>query len=124
MEQYVDGFLIPLPKDKLAEYQQMANLAGEVWMSHGALAYYECLGDDLQGEGTVSFLQSAQSGPDETVVMAWIVYPSRAERERINAAVMADPRMAPMMQPDQPAPFDCKRMAYGGFRTLVALERK
>lgn len=120
MDKYVDGFLIPLPADKLEQYREMATLAGTVWKEHGALEYYECIGDALEVEGTVSFEQAAAAAPGETVIFAWIVYASREERDRINAAVMADPRMQPMMSAEAP-PFDCKRMAYGGFRTLVTL---
>jgi uncharacterized protein YbaA (DUF1428 family) len=118
MEKYVDGFLLPLPKGKIEAYRATAELAGRVWKEHGALDYWECLGDDLDIKDMVSFRQAAGAGPDDTVVFSWIVYPSRAERDRINAAVMADPRMQPLMNTDNP-PFDCKRMAYGGFTPLV-----
>lgn len=117
MEKYVDGFLIPIARDRLDQYKAMAEQAGAVWKEHGALEYYECVGDDLEKEGMASFLQSAGCGPEETVIFSWIVYPSREERDRINAAVMADPRIA-SLPPEMP--FDCKRMAYGGFTTIVA----
>lgn len=119
---YVDGFLIPVPKDKLDQYIEMAELAGKVWLEHGALQYYECIGDDLAIEGMVPFTRSAAAGEAEAVIFSWIVYESRAHRDRVNAAVMADPRMKPMMNPEAP-PFDCKRMAYGGFRTLITLDK-
>lgn len=120
MEKYVDGFLIPLPADKLEQYRGMATLAGTVWMEHGALEYFECIGDELHAEGMVSFEQAAAAAPGEKVIFSWIVYESREHRDRVNAAVMADPRMQSMMSAEA-QPFDCKRMAYGGFRTLVTL---
>lgn len=121
MDKYVDGFLMPLPKDHIDRYRETAELAGHIWKEHGALAYWECIGDDLDVKDIVPFRQAAGAGPDETVVFSWIVFPSRAERDRINAAVLADPRMEPLMKPQTPLPFDCKRMAYGGFQTLVVL---
>jgi uncharacterized protein YbaA (DUF1428 family) len=121
MEKYVDGFLIPLPKDKVDEYLRMAERAGAIWKEHGALEYWECIGDDLDVQNFVSFKSAARAEENETVIFSWIVYESRAHRDQVNAAVMADPRMAEMMKPDFPAPFDCKRMAYGGFRKIVEL---
>lgn len=118
MDQYVDGFLLSVPNDKLDTYQQMATKAGAIWKEHGALAYCECTGDDLDIEGMVSFKTSAAAREGETVVFAWIVYASRAERDRINAAVMADPRLKEQCVEGV---FDFKRMAYGGFKTLVNL---
>lgn len=118
MERYVDGFLIPVAADRIDRYCEIANIAATVWMDHGALEYYECVGDDLDNEGTVSFERSAAATAGEKVIFAWIVYESRAHRDKVNAAVMADPRMQPLMSPDG-ATFDCARMAYGGFRTLV-----
>ena len=119
MSYYVDGFVLPVPKDKIEEYRKMAETAAEVWMDHGALAYRECVGDDLVPSFGLPFTKLANTNPDETVVFAWIMYPSREDRDRINASVMADPRL----QCD-PAnmPFDCQRMAYGGFKTLVSAE--
>ena len=119
MERYVDGFLIPLPKDKLEEYKAMAEKAGKVWKEHGALEYIECIGDDLDQTEMVSFKQSAGASDGETVAFSWIVYESREHRDTVNAAVMNDPRMKEMME--AATPFDCKRMAYGGFKTLVKL---
>jgi len=115
---YVDGFLLPLPKDKLDEYQKIAHRAGEIWMEHGAIAYWETVGDDLVNEGVTSFSESATCKDGEIPVFAWIIYPSREERDRINALVMADPRMDTMMDKDDPI-FDFKRMAYGGFKAIV-----
>ena len=122
MTHYIDGFLLPISPDKIPEYQKIANRAGAVWMEHGALAYWECVGDDLNIEGMVSFKQSAGCKENETVVIAWIVYPSREERDRINAAVMADPRLNDMMDKENP-PFDFTRMAYGGFKDIVRYQR-
>lgn len=120
MAKYVDGFLIPLPSDKLDEYKKIAEKAGEIWKEHGALDYCECIGDDLEIQDMVSFKSSANAGTNESVVFSWITYESREHRDAVNAAVMADPRMADMMKADA-NPFDCKRMAYGGFRMLVEM---
>jgi uncharacterized protein YbaA (DUF1428 family) len=119
MSQYVDGFVIPLRKDKIEAYKKLALIANEVWLEHGALDYRECIGDDLDTEQCTSFKTIAGCGPDETVVFAWITYPSREQRDAINAAVMKDPRLACSMEDPSSMPFDCKRMAYGGFTTLV-----
>lgn len=118
MTHYVDGFLLPIAPEHIAEYQKMADLAGSVWKEHGALAYWECVGDDLHIADMVSFKKSADCKENETVVLAWIVYPSREERDRINKAVMADPRLQTSCNAEN-SPFDYKRMAYGGFTELV-----
>lgn len=121
MSTYIDGFVIPLPKDKIEEYRLIAEKAGAIWREHGALDYYECIGDDLENleaKDMVSFPQLANTGPDETVVFSWIVYASREHRDEVNAKVMADPRLHEMMEGSE-HPFDCKRMAYGGFKMLV-----
>lgn len=120
MERYVDGFLLPLAKDKIEEYKAMAEKAGKVWMEHGALEYIECIGDDLDQAEMVSFRESAGASEGETVVLSWIVYESREHRDKVNAAVMNDPRVKEMMEAGA-TPFDCKRMAYGGFKMLVKL---
>lgn len=120
MNRYVDGFVIPIPKSKIDEYRKIAEFAGKIWKEHGALDYWECLGDDLEAKEMVSFPQLANLGADETVVFSWIVYESREQRDEVNAKVMADPRIKEMCDPDDP-PFDCKRMAYGGFKALVHL---
>ena len=121
MTHYVDGFLVPLPLEKLTEYQQMASKAGAVWKEHGAIAYWECVGDDLDIPEMASFRKAAGCKDNETVVIAWIIFASREERDRINALVMADPRLADMCDKDNP-PFDFKRMAYGGFKSIVRYE--
>jgi uncharacterized protein YbaA (DUF1428 family) len=118
MNTYVDGFLIPLPKDKVDEYVVMAKAASEIWKEYGALEYYECLGDDLDAENMVSFRKAAGASDEETVVLSWIVYRSKEDRDRVNALVMEDTRIKEMMEKG-PAPFDCSRMVFGGFKTLI-----
>ncbi len=118
MARYVDGFLIPVPKKNLVAYRRMSRKAGKVWREHGALEYRECAGDDLKVKGVVPFPRLVKCKPGETVVFAWIVYKSRAHRDRVNARVMKDPRVAKMME-GQSMPFDVKRMSFGGFKVLV-----
>lgn len=120
MGKYVDGFVLPIPKDNVEEYRKIAEKAGEIWKEHGALEYYECLGDDLETEDMVSFRKTAGATEEETVVFSWITYESREHRDKVNAAVMNDPRLKEMMESGF-QPFDYTRMAYGGFRTLVKL---
>ena len=115
---YADGFVIPLPKKNLAAYRKMAQKAGKIWREHGALDYRECVGDDLNVKWGVRCPRMAKAKPGETVVFSWIVFKSRADRDRVNAKVMKDPRMNSMMD-QKKMPFDVKRMAYGGFKVLV-----
>lgn len=117
---YVDGFVVPVPKSKVADYRRMARKAGKVWKDHGALAYVECLGDDVSVGKVTSFPRSVKLKSDEVVVFAYIVYRSRKDRDRINKAVMADKRLTSMMDPKK-MPFDSKRMFWGGFRPFVEL---
>ena len=117
---YVDGYVVPVPKKNVAAYQRMAQKAGKVWRDHGALEYIECIADDVKPGKLTSFPQSVKLKPGETVVFAYIVYKSRAHRDRVNAKVMKDPRLASMMDP-KALPFDGKRMFWGGFKTLVDL---
>jgi len=117
---YVDGFVLPVPKKNLAAYRTMSRKAGKIWMEFGALAYVECVGDDVKPGKLTSFPQSVKLKPDETVVFSWIVYKSRADRNRINKKVMSDPRLASMMDPKS-LPFDGKRMIFGGFKGLVEM---
>ena len=117
---YVDGFVVPVPKRKIAEYRRMALKAGKVWREHGALEYRECVADDVPVGKRTSFPRSVKLKPGETVVLSWVVYKSRAHRDRVNAKVMKDPRLAGMMPPN-PVPFDMKRMFFGGFTTFVRL---
>jgi uncharacterized protein YbaA (DUF1428 family) len=117
---YVDGFVVPVPKKNLVAYRRMAQKAGKIWKEHGALEYIECIADDVKPGKLTSFPQSVKLKPDETVVFSWIIYKSRAQRDRINKKVMADPRLTSMMDP-KAMPFDAKRMFFGGFKTLVEL---
>ncbi|MFY9200964.1 MAG: DUF1428 domain-containing protein [Methanosarcina flavescens] len=119
MEKYVDGFLIPIAKGRVNEYREMAQRGGEIWKELGALEYYECIGDDLDVEDMVSFKKAANTSEDETVIFSWIVFESKEHRDRVNAAVMNDPRIKEMMESGAEPPFDYRRMAYGGFKTLV-----
>lgn len=115
---YVDGYVVPVPRKNVAAYRRMARKAGKVWRDHGALEYIECVADDVKPGKHTSFPQSVKLKPGETVVFAYIVYKSRAHRDRVNAKVMKDPRLANMMDP-KAMPFDGKRMFWGGFKTLV-----
>ncbi len=119
MARYVDGFVIPIPKRNLGAYRRIALLASKVWMDHGALQYVECAGDDLKVKCGVPFPKLAKAKPGDTVVFAWIVYKSRAHRDRVNAKVMKDKRLVTAMENVKAMPFDTKRFSYGGFKTLV-----
>ncbi|HSI61727.1 MAG TPA: DUF1428 domain-containing protein [Candidatus Saccharimonadia bacterium] len=122
MASYIDGFVIPVPKKKVDEYVKIARKASKVWKDHGALEYWECVGDDLAIEGmTSSFHKIAKAKPDETVIFSWIRFKSRKHRDQVNAKVMKDPRLTPYMKPDA-MPFDMKRMTYGGFKSLVSVQ--
>jgi uncharacterized protein YbaA (DUF1428 family) len=118
--QYVDGFIVPVPKKKLAAYSALARKAAKIWREYGALDYRECIAEDVKVGKLTSFPRSVKQKPGETVVFSWIVYKSRAHRDRVNAKVMKDPRLADMMDA-KAMPFDGKRMIYGGFETLVKL---
>jgi uncharacterized protein YbaA (DUF1428 family) len=115
---YVDGFVLPVPQKNVDAYRRMARKAGKIWREHGALEYRECVGDDLDVKMAMSFTKGIKLKPGETVVFAWIVYKSRAHRDRVNAKVMQDPRLGGSMDP-KTMPFDFKRMIYGGFKVLV-----
>lgn len=115
---YVDGFVLPVPTQNLAAYRRMARKASKVWREHGALQYIECIADDVKPGKLTSFPQSVKLKPDETVIFAWIVYKSRKDRDRVNKLVMADPRLADMMDP-KALPFDGKRMFWGGFKVMI-----
>ncbi len=117
MGNYVDGFVVPVPKAKLEAYRRMAEDAGKVWREYGALAFTECVADDVKPGEVTSFPQSVKLEADETVIFAWIVYELREHRDRVNERVMKDPRMANM--DPKTMPFDGKRMIYGGFKVLV-----
>ena len=115
---YIYGFVVPVPKRKLDAYRQMARKAGKVWMDHGALAYHECVADDVKQGKRTSFPRSVKLKAGETVMFSYIVYKSRIQRDRINAKVMKDPRLKSMMDL-KALPFDAKRMFWGGFKVLV-----
>jgi uncharacterized protein YbaA (DUF1428 family) len=116
---YVDGFVVPVPKKSVSAYRAMARKAGKVWREYGALEFRECLADDVKVGKWTSFPRSVKLKSGETVVSSWILYKSRAHRDRVLAKVMKDPRLAKMMSA-KPMPFDAKRMIYGGFKVLVA----
>ena len=115
---YVDGYVLPVPTKNLKAYRRMAQKAGKIWREHGALEYRECAGDDLNVAWGVPFPRQIRLKEGETVVFAYIVFKSRAHRDRINAKVMKDPRLANSMD-EKSMPFDVKRMVYGGFKVLV-----
>jgi uncharacterized protein YbaA (DUF1428 family) len=115
---YVDGFVIPVPKRKLAAYLRMARKGAKIWRDHGALEYVECVADDVKKGKVTSFPQAVKLKPGEVVVFSYIIYKSRKQRDRIMAKVMTDPRMAKYMDPKN-MPFDGKRLIWGGFRTIV-----
>jgi uncharacterized protein YbaA (DUF1428 family) len=115
--QYVDGFVLPVPKKNLPAYRRMAKTAAKVWREHGAVEFRECVGDDLGVKIGVPFPRAMKVKRGETVFFSWIVFKSRAHRDRVNAKVMKDPRIA-RLDP-KAMPFDCKRMTYGGFKTIV-----
>jgi len=120
MARYIDGFVVPVPADQLDAYRRISRKAGKIWREHGALEYIECVADDVKPGKSTSFPQSVKLKDGEVVVFSWIAYTSRKERDRINAKVMSDPRLADMMDP-KAMPFDTKRMFFGGFKTLVEL---
>lgn len=115
---YVDGFVLAVPKQKIAAYKALAETAGDVWKEHGALSYVECIGDDVPYGTLTSFPRAVQASEDEVVIFSWITYASRAERDAVMAKVMADPRIKASMTD---MPFDGKRMIFGGFETLMEL---
>ncbi|MBM3543324.1 MAG: DUF1428 domain-containing protein [Alphaproteobacteria bacterium] len=117
---YVDGFIVPVPKKKIPAYRNLARKAGRIWKEYGALEFKECVADDVKVGKWTSFPRSVKRKPNETVVFSYIVYKSRRDRDRINAKIMKDPRLAKMMAGKE-MPFDGKRMIYGGFKTIVDL---
>lgn len=116
MSKYVDGFIVPVPLEKLEEYRRLAQLAATVWRDHGALEYYEWVADDVKPGEVTSFPQSVNLQPGETVIISHIIYRSREHRDQVNELVMKDPRM--QCDPNT-APFDAKRMVFGGFNLFV-----
>jgi uncharacterized protein YbaA (DUF1428 family) len=117
---YVDGYVVPVPKKKLQDYRRMARKAGKIWREHGALQVRECAADDVKPGKTTSFPQSVKLKPGETVIFSYIVFKTKGDRDRINAKVMKDKRLASMMDP-KAMPFDAKRMFWGGFKSIVDL---
>jgi uncharacterized protein YbaA (DUF1428 family) len=113
---YVDGFVVPVPKKNVDAYRRLSRKCGKIWMEYGATGYVECLADDVKPGKVTSFPQSVKLKPTETVIFSWITYKSRADRDRVNAKVMKDPRIAAL---GKETPFDGKRMIYGGFKTIV-----
>jgi uncharacterized protein YbaA (DUF1428 family) len=118
MGHYVDGYLLPVPKKNMAAYKAMAQKAAKIWREHGALDYRECVGEDIEVKMCLPFTKVLKMKPGETVVFSWVMFKSRAHRDKVNAKVMSDPRLAAMCDPKK-MPFDCARMAMGGFDTLV-----
>jgi uncharacterized protein YbaA (DUF1428 family) len=118
---YVDGFVVPVPKKNLKKYLAMAKKAGRVWKDHGALDYCEAVADDVKPGKSTSFPQSVKLKKNETVIFSYVVYKSRAHRDRVMKKVMSDPRLADMMNNPKAMPFDGKRMFWGGFKTAISL---
>ena len=120
MAKYVDGFVLPVPKKSIDAYREMARRSGKIWREHGALAFTECVADDVKPGKWTSFPQSVKLKAGEVVWFSWIVFKSRKDRDRVNAKVMKDPRLAGMMN-GKDMPFDAKLMIYGGFKAMVDL---
>ena len=118
---YVDGFIVPVPKNKLKDYARLATIAGKVWIEHGAIDYHECVADDVKPGKVTSFPQSVKLKAGETVIFSYAVYKSRRHRDQVLAKVMKDPRLASMMDPKK-LPFDGRRMFWGGFKAFVELK--
>ncbi len=120
MARYVDGFVVPVPEKRLAEYRRIARRAGKVWRDHGALEYIECVADDVNKGKVTSFPRSVKAKRGEVVIFSYIVYRSRAHRDRVNKKAMNDPRLADLVDPKS-MPFDTKRMIWGGFKSMVEM---
>lgn len=116
---YVDGFVLPVPRENVDTYRRIARKCGKIWKEYGALQYIECVEDDVKPGKLTSFPQAVKLKPGEVVVFSWIVYKSRRARDSINAKVMKDPRMDTMMKDPKQMPFDAKRMFWGGFKSIV-----
>ncbi len=120
MSNYIDGFVLCIPTDKLTEYTALATQAGAIWREHGALEYHECAADDMNAHDMISFTDMAKAKPNEIVIFSWAVFRSREHRDETNTKIMADPRLAQIC-PATANIFDCKRMAFGGFKSIVSL---
>ena len=118
MTQYIDGFVLPIPHDRLEEYQRQAAAVAMIWKEHGALDYREYVGDDMHLEGTAAFTNLAKASHDEVVIFGWVLFESREARDQAHAKVATDPRVAELIDPVASG-FDASRMAFGGFRPLV-----
>jgi uncharacterized protein YbaA (DUF1428 family) len=122
MKRYIDGFVLPVARQRVPEYQAIAEAAARIWKDHGALEYWECVGDDLNTDCTRSFADITNANDDETVIFAWVAFESRQARDAANEKILADPRMAELMtgltNPDNPL-IDFQRMAHGGFKEIV-----
>lgn len=123
MPKYIDGFVIPLPKNKIAEYKKLAKLGCKIWLEHGALNYRECIAEDMDTKMGLPFPKFANLKKGETVVFSWITYKSRKHRDAVNKKVMADERLKDACDPKK-MPFDFKRFTYGGFEVIVEGEQK
>ena len=119
MARYVDGFVLPIPRRNTAAYRRLARKAGRIWLEHGALEYRECIAEDVAPGRQTSFPKSVKLRPGEVVWFSWIVFRSRKHRDRVNAKVMSDPRLAEMGAATMP--FDARRMIDGGFEAMVDL---
>ena len=122
MAKYVDGYVVPIKKSRVDEYRRLARKAGKVWIEHGALEYVECIADDVKRGKVTSFPQALKLKRNEVAGFSWIVYKSKAQRDRINKKVVADPRLADMMDLKS-MPFDSTRMFWGGFKPVVAYHK-
>ena len=120
MPKYVDGFVIVIPKKKMADYAKIAKKAGKIWIEHGALEYRECVGEDMKVSFGLPFPKLTKTKPTEVVVFSWILYKSRKHRDAVMKKVMKDKRLAEMMTP-KAMPFDTKRMIFGGFKSFIDL---
>jgi len=122
MENYIDGFVLPIPRIHLNEYKSVAEKVAEIWKEYGAIAYFEYVGEDLKLEGTRSFIELVNLKEDEVIVIGWVIFPSKEIRERANKQVPTDPRMDELVAPltnSEKLIFDASRMVYGGFKSLV-----
>ncbi|GGZ50424.1 DUF1428 domain-containing protein [Mesonia mobilis] len=122
MPNYIDGFVFPIPKAHLEEYKTIAEKVAEIWKEYGALAYLEFLGDDLQAEGTASFIKTMEVKENEQLIFGWVVFPSKEIRDEANKKVPQDPRMETLVKPlidPEKIIFDANRMLYGGFRSFI-----
>lgn len=119
MSQYIDGFVHAIPLERLENYKRLVVKVAEIWKEHGALDYWECVGDDLHLAGTRSFIELVDAKEDETILFGWVVFDSREERDLANEKVAADPRMEQLMAASN-IEFNAQGMAYGGFQSFIS----